>query len=778
MRRDTVLAGALALVLLGAAPAFERVFADDAWRGRYLVAGLLALLLAASVRRLRGGAFAAAVVSLVGLALFTYVTALPHVGLLPTGASWGAFLELIGEAAVGIREEIAPTPAAAPFVLAVATGTWIVSHVAHEVTVRWQRPGLGLVPLLVLWSVPLAIPLDGGGGGGDFLRALPFLAAAGLVLLLGTDDGRPDDDTPRATASGLTVGATALTLAALAPLLLPGYGADAWIDLTGADDPRGYQPIVDVSDRLQSPTERDVLRIRASERTYLRLAGLDSFDGATWRLGPVGVGSYQPDVSSLHRADGHLPPEEEARSTIPMRVEVEVLDLANIYVPTPYQPTGIEGDLTREMVWSTEGGFLATWNVTEDDGLGGRPRVGVSEGVTYAVDAQRPAPQLEDLREVDYDAETLARWTQLPREYGRLAEAAEAVYADAGATTAADRALALQEWFTSGGGFRYDLDVPALRGDEALEEFVLDDRVGYCEYFATGMAVMLRATGIPARVAVGFLPGTVTEPADPEAGQPLTEYTVSTRDAHAWVEVLFPGYGWVTFEPTPRSDQTQLVPTAENLAPVENLREQRLREQEEVESGLGSNPVPDTPDPVPTPTVPSEAGDPADDGAGGASDPARWPWAVALVLALGAAGLTVAARRRRTAPAGAAPEARVLAAQRRLLAAARRYGVARSEHETTRELLHRWHDEGRVAADGDRFALLAQAAAFGGDVDEALAAEAEQLVTELEAELRASVPSGDRALAPVRVPLDAATAGVRRAGGTVRTRLRSRADRS
>jgi hypothetical protein len=130
----------------------------------------------------------------------------------------------------------------------------------------------------------------------------------------------------------------------------------------------------------------------------------------------------------------------------------------------------------------------------------------------------------------------------------------------------------------TGNRFTYSLDVPALRGDDALQRFVLEDRVGYCEYFATAMAVMLRASGIPARVAVGFLPGAVTLAADPEAGRDLTEFTVSTEDAHAWVEVLFPGYGWVTFEPTPRSDQTQLVPTAENLAPVENLREQRARE--------------------------------------------------------------------------------------------------------------------------------------------------------------------------------------------------------
>ncbi|WP_052667711.1 transglutaminaseTgpA domain-containing protein [Nitriliruptor alkaliphilus] len=770
MRRDAVLATALAVVVLGASPAFARLFVDDAWRGRYLAAGLLAIAVAALVREVRGGVVAAALSSVGALVMFTYVTALPHVGLFPGATSWGSFVDLLAEAFDGLRGETAPTVSAAPFVLLIATGTWLVAHLAHEITVRWRRPGLGLVPLLVLWAVPLAFPVEGEDGG-TFLRALPFLAAAGLVLLLGTDHG-DQDDRPRASVSGLTVGAAALALTAVAPLLLPGYGATAWVDLSGGSDPRGYQPIVDVSERLKLPTERDVLRIRASERTYLRLAGLDSFDGATWRLGPAGVGSYQPAESSLHRADRELPPEERADATVRTRVEVEVLDLANIYVPAPYQPTRVEGPLNREMVWSTEGGFLATWNVTEDGGLGGEPRVGVSEGVTYAVEAERPAPLLEDLREVSYTPQTLARWTELPSEYARLAEAAEAVYEAAGATTNADRALALQDWFTSGGGFTYDLDVDPLRGADALETFVLEDRIGYCEYFATAMAVMLRATDVPARVAVGFLPGTVTEAADPEAGDPLTEYTVTTADAHAWVEVLFPDYGWVTFEPTPRSDQTQLVPTAEDLAPVENLREQRARELRELAEETDQVETPETPDPVPAPTPDAATdGTTGDDPDAGAATPGWWPWVAGLLLALGAA-LAVAASRRRGAPVGSAPRVRVLAAQRSLLGAGARYGVGRAEHETTHELLHRWHTEGRVSSDGTRFATLATAAAFGGDIDDEVAHEAERLVADLEAQLRASVPTGDRVLSPVRVPLEATTAGLRRAGTAVASRLR------
>jgi transglutaminase-like putative cysteine protease len=767
MRRETWSTLALGVVLVAVAPAYSRVLADDAWRPRYLAAGLISLGLAALVRRLGGNALISASVSLAGLVAFTYLTALPDVGLLPDSSSLDAFRALLDDAAAGLREEVAPTPSLPSFVVAIATGAWLVAHLAHELTVRFQRPGAGLVPLVVLWTLPLTVPLTDTGSA--WSRALPFLAGAGLVLLVGT--ARGDDEPAGPSLSGVSVGVGALAVALVAPLLLPGYGAAAWVDLSSSDSPRGYQPIVDVTERLQLPEERDVLRVRSPERTYLRLAGLDSFDGGTWRLGPGGAGSYRPAESALYRADRPFPPEASARATTPTRVEVEVLDLANIYVPAPYQPTVVTGDLTDEMVWSTEGGFLATWNVADGESVTGEPRVGVSEGASYAVEAERPTPSVDQLRDVVIEPETRERWTALPRDYDRLAELAGDVFESAGATTDVDRALALQDWFTDG-RFTYDLDVPALRGDDALERFVLEDRRGYCEYFATAMAVMLRASDIPARVVVGFLPGTVSEAADPDGGDSLTEYTVSTSDAHAWVEVLFPGYGWITFEPTPRSDLTQIVPTEQDLAPVENLRERRLRELADLDSGEQDVPVPDVPDTAGSPDPEPPVEDPVAPGSAGAGGDGgtRWPWLVGgLVLALVAGAVVVLGRRSVTAHGPA--DVRILAAQRSLLAAGRRYGVGRAPNETTTEVVRRWHHEGRVSADGERFAALAQAAAFGGEVDGTIAEEAERLVHELEAELRASVTARDRALSPVRVPIDRGASGVRRATTAVATRV-------
>ena len=109
-------------------------------------------------------------------------------------------------------------------------------------------------------------------------------------------------------------------------------------------------------------------------------------------------------------------------------------------------------------------------------------------------------------------------------------------------------ALALEAWFRSKGGFTYDEQPP--RGSAAeppLVAFVLRTRAGYCQFYAGAMAVMLRLLGVPARVAAGFTSG--------RFDQGKKEWVVTDHNAHTWVEVYFPGYGWLPFDPTPGRGQ-------------------------------------------------------------------------------------------------------------------------------------------------------------------------------------------------------------------------------
>ena len=99
--------------------------------------------------------------------------------------------------------------------------------------------------------------------------------------------------------------------------------------------------------------------------------------------------------------------------------------------------------------------------------------------------------------------------------------------------------VALQNWFRT--EFAYDLSVQAGNSDDAVRQF-LRIRRGYCEQFSATFAAMARSLGIPARVAIGFTPGELRDDG---------LYHVYDRHAHAWPEVWFDGFGWVSFEPTP-----------------------------------------------------------------------------------------------------------------------------------------------------------------------------------------------------------------------------------
>jgi hypothetical protein len=121
----------------------------------------------------------------------------------------------------------------------------------------------------------------------------------------------------------------------------------------------------------------------------------------------------------------------------------------------------------------------------------------------------------------------------------------------AGSRTAFEATVALNRWFTAPrNGFRYDLrTAPGNSGDD-LVDFLFTGRRGYCEQFASAMAIMLRTLHVPARVAVGFTPGSVTG----------DSRLITTDDAHAWVEAWFPGAGWLPFDATPLSDGRTVIP--------------------------------------------------------------------------------------------------------------------------------------------------------------------------------------------------------------------------
>ncbi len=109
------------------------------------------------------------------------------------------------------------------------------------------------------------------------------------------------------------------------------------------------------------------------------------------------------------------------------------------------------------------------------------------------------------------------------------------------ATSIFAKALAIEKYLRT--NYQYSLDIPESAGASVVEDFLFRTRRGHCEYFATAMALLLRAIDIPSRVVNGYY--------STEWNNIAGMFTVRQRDAHSWVEAYFDGYGWMTFDPTP-----------------------------------------------------------------------------------------------------------------------------------------------------------------------------------------------------------------------------------
>jgi protein-glutamine gamma-glutamyltransferase len=194
--------------------------------------------------------------------------------------------------------------------------------------------------------------------------------------------------------------------------------------------------------------------------------------------------------------------------------------------------------------------FLAPWasSVTGDYRLLGAD----SSGAVYDFDTARPisryeaesdiaTPAAAELRTAgqDYPPQITGLFLGLPAVDPRVAQLAAQV--TAAAKSNFDKAAALENHLRTRYG--YTLELPRTAVKDPIANFLFERKQGHCEYFASSMAVMLRTLGIPSRVVNGFRTD--------EFNDITGNYVVRAKDAHAWVEAYFPGFGWQTFDPTP-----------------------------------------------------------------------------------------------------------------------------------------------------------------------------------------------------------------------------------
>jgi transglutaminase-like putative cysteine protease len=168
---------------------------------------------------------------------------------------------------------------------------------------------------------------------------------------------------------------------------------------------------------------------------------------------------------------------------------------------------------------------------------------------TYGVTVEYSAATTADLQAAGNSfPDWMSAYTGLPPNYrakdvlDRIHNKALEIVRAAGAQNEYDAAVAIETYLRSN-VFTYTLEPPRAPFDtDPLDYFLFTSHSGYCEFFATAMGDMLRSLGIPTRLVSGFGPGTYDAS--------VSAYIVRSEDAHSWVEVYFPTYGWIQFEPT------------------------------------------------------------------------------------------------------------------------------------------------------------------------------------------------------------------------------------
>ncbi len=527
-RSTLALSGAALLAVAAASTAFRVILDEGLWGPAVLLVASAAIGAAAVVRRFvrRWTAVWAAAGALLGAllaltVLFAADTAL--LGIVPIPGTATRFAELIAAGELSIAEQSIPAAADDGIRFLMASGVAALAIVVDGVLVHGRRPAYTAVPLLAILAVPIIL-------APGMLPVLAVLATAAAFLLMLALHRPAASGGAAAAGRAIVVAAGVLVAALLVPPLLPPVVAGAALPGTGLVGlVTGVNPVLELGNDLRRDSPIEALRYTtdADGGLYLTLSHLADFEGQ----------SVQPVIGGSATAVDRVGPplwlgDEVATST--SRTSIQLQNVRSRWVSLPSAPVEIAG-LSGDWVVDPEGVTVSTVE-------------GTFRGGAYDVVSLIAEPTPLQLRAATVTAGGLDRYRAVPPELDPIVAATAAeVAAGAEGPSPYDQALALQRFFT-GGDFVYSEDAPVEFGyDGTGAEIVsvfLEVRAGYCVHYAAAMTLMARTLGIPARIAVGFLPGS----RNPDVP---SEFVVSTDDLHAWPELHFDGLGWVRFEPTP-----------------------------------------------------------------------------------------------------------------------------------------------------------------------------------------------------------------------------------
>lgn len=490
---------------------------------------------------------------LAALAVTIWVTILDasdvaHLGFVPGRTAFEHLGHTAHRGFLDIRKLPTPIPTHHGLVLLTVIGVAAIALIVDLLAVTLRRAALAGLPLLALFTVCAATAHHG-------VSIAPFIAATvGFTALLYADNrervarwgaalgaGSRARPAPAWSAEtgvappgmlGGRVGAAAIGMAVIVPLIVPGLhngiSRHSHGDgLGGGGNVTTFNPIVGVGKELSSTVNRPVLDYTSSTNApgYLRLTSLDTYSNGTFSARPLS----QPPSANVASGMEVIPP-----SGIRITTNVHVQDNYQFrWLPIPATALAVQIDGN----WLYDPPSATVFSASN-----------TTAGASYSVTSSPDDPSPGDLAQAPSGVGPYASDLAHPQISQQVIDLTHQI--TRGAKSKYDAALDIQTFLTSS-RFTYSTDVPADNSTHALTDFLLHTRKGFCQQFATSMAVMARLSGIPSRVAVGFTPG---------ERLPNGSYQVSTHDAHAWPELWFPTYGWLPFEPTPRNDDQTVTP--------------------------------------------------------------------------------------------------------------------------------------------------------------------------------------------------------------------------
>jgi transglutaminase-like putative cysteine protease len=417
---------------------------------------------------------------------------------------------------------------------------------ADVLAVSLRRPPMMGLVVLGVFTVPFSI-IGAGGWGGVSWIVFVLTATAFLVMLrldraqqLGRWGRRLDEDLPATPAAGPTViGVSAVVIAVIAPAWLP--SPDVTLPGMGPGDGNGplrvINPTVGLYDDLRRQSNQVMVSVTPVDGdtetppSYLRIGALTKFTGTEWTSGNrdvpsdhTGVATFEPPMS-----DETLLGE---KTTYQMKASPR---FQSSWLPVFTHPLEVTA--------------RGPWRYDEDtlDFMSTEGRDHTVAGKRWRMTAAPVEPSQERLLAAgDPGVGAPPGMTELPLLPDEIEEIA--LERTAGQDRPFTKAVALQNWFRHSGEFTYSLERDVGADSAALLDFLTDNKIGYCQQYATAMAVLARELGIPARVAFGFLGGDQDEDG---------VWQFRGRDLHAWPELWFEDIGWVRFEPTPAAADTR-----------------------------------------------------------------------------------------------------------------------------------------------------------------------------------------------------------------------------